>query len=185
VPPLRKVGVRSPWLPGPLQANLDPLRQTIVIGAIVPALLLGGTTKFIGRPAPPEDTSRPARPAIVQTPPAPVPGASVWMPRPVREQAAPPEDTSRPARPAVVQTPPVPTSQLGASVRWVGVAHPTAVGPPPDPIICGPTQAPITATYLTTAPITATYLTQATLASAGLTTAPLDTDGQTDAPLTC
>jgi hypothetical protein len=88
MPLLRKTGVRSPWLPAPLDAAIvpsaDALRQTIVIGALVPAILLGNVTAFVGRPAPPENVNWPARPAVEQQGPVPVPGAFVWAPSPAR-----------------------------------------------------------------------------------------------------
>lgn len=143
MPILRKSGARSPWLPAPLQANTDPLRQTIVISMVVPLLVVGANAQFVSRPAPPEDVSRPARPAIVQTVPVPLPTTAQWMPsaarlpntdplHPPALQADPPdatlaqpnttvvgrlprpEDTAWPARPATVQGAPVPVP--GASV---------------------------------------------------------------------
>jgi hypothetical protein len=75
---LRKTGVRSPFLPGPiLSPDLNPLRATIVIGAIVPALLLGGNTQPIGRLPRAEDPTGPSRPAALVQQPIPIPGANV------------------------------------------------------------------------------------------------------------
>jgi hypothetical protein len=105
MPPLRKTGVRFPWLPGPiLSPNIDPLRSTIVIGAIVPALLLGGIAQPTGWPARVPNVD-PLRPTIVQAPPVPLPqalGASVWMPTPARLP------NTDPLRPTAATWPPVP-----------------------------------------------------------------------------
>jgi hypothetical protein len=136
MPLLRKAGIRSPWQPGPLDVGVAPaadaLRQTIVIGAIVPALLLGGNTEFIGRPAPPEDIQWPARPAVDQQGSVPVPGANVlFVGRPQRV-----EDVQWPARPIVeLQVPPVPVS--GAST-WMPYPVREQVAAQPDRI--APTQ---------------------------------------------
>lgn len=119
MPLLRKAGIRSPWQPGPLQANTDPLRQAVVIGALVPSLLLGSNTRFIGRPAPPEDVAWPARPLIEQQGQQLIPGAAAWMPYPVREGQAAPPDRLAPTQ--LVLAPPAPLP--GAFVRQPSAAR--------------------------------------------------------------
>lgn len=131
MPLLRKTGIRTPWLPAPLQGGVDPLRQVLVIGALVPSLLLGGNAQAIGRPAPPEDVSRAARLAIVLSVPAPPPSAVSWLPRPLPSGEVI-------VRAAGVQTPAVPLPSANvwapASARepnalWA--ARPLLVAQPP------------------------------------------------------
>lgn len=82
MPLLRKTGVRSAWLPGPLQGSIERVRPALVVAALAPAILLGGTTAWTGQPARVPNTTPPAAPARVVQQPVPVPGASVWTPTP-------------------------------------------------------------------------------------------------------
>jgi hypothetical protein len=99
MPVLRKTGIRSPFLSSPLAGGITvpSFRQAILIGALVPSLLLGGNTQFVGRPlltsaAP--DTSRPAQQIIVQVPPVPTANALnasvAYLTRPSAPSAAEP-----------------------------------------------------------------------------------------------
>jgi len=116
MPVLRKTGIRFPFLSGPLAGGITipSFRQAIVIGALVPSLLLGDNTQFVGRPllisaAP--DTSRPAQPTVVQTPPVPIPnalnGSAVHLTRPSAPSAAQPH--LAPTQTTVAQ-PPIPNA---------------------------------------------------------------------------
>lgn len=113
---LRKTGVRAPFLPGPLlSANTDPLRSVLVIGALAPALILGGRTQWIGQAARPEDPNWPARPAIVRTVPPPIPGGSaIFIGFPHLE---PPE--RGPSSQVAVGAQPIPS----AAALFVGYPH--------------------------------------------------------------
>lgn len=116
MPVLSKTGIRSPFLSGPLAGGITvpSLRQAILIGALVPSLLLGGNTQFVGRPlltsaAP--DTSRPAQQIIVQVPPVPTANALnasvAYLTRPSAPSAAEPH--LAPTQTTVAQ-PPVPSA---------------------------------------------------------------------------
>lgn len=122
MPLLRKTGVRSPWQPQPLQAPIEMLRPMVLVSAIVPAVLLGGNTSFVGRPAISENVNWPARPAEVVQIDRPLPGASaIWLSRPLFE-VPPATDRVNPTSLIPGQQPiPAAQVQLGSPARLPNV----------------------------------------------------------------
>src|SRR5437868_6423919 len=141
MPLLRKTGVRSPWLPAPLQESLERVRPALVVVAAMPALLFGGNVQVIGRLPRDEDTTRPARPVIVVQQPVPPPGAFVWAPRPLDPGVVAQPDRLSPLVPQVNQ-PPLPgaSSIILGMVPRIPNTNPAArpmvvVADPPDPML--------------------------------------------------
>lgn len=89
----------------PLQETLERVRPALVIAAIVPAVLLGGTAQPTSRLPRDEDTSRPARPMLLQQQAVPVPGAIVIQTYAPRDEVVVQPDHTWPIAPIVGQQP--------------------------------------------------------------------------------
>lgn len=138
MPLLRKTGVRSPWMPAPLQGALERVRPALVVAAIAPAVLLGGNAQFIGQAARPEDTQWPARPAVLVQQPVPIPGAFVWQPAPARAPNSDPLHApllvADPPDPTLAQPSALPIGRLSRPEDAQWPARPIAVQGVPVPV---------------------------------------------------
>jgi hypothetical protein len=106
----------SLWKPEAARApNVDPLRPPIVQDAPPDATLAHPDTTWAGRLPRDEDTTRPARPAIVQGVPVPIPGAALWLPTPAHETPVAPTERIAVAPVTILGQQPVP----GANAIWV------------------------------------------------------------------
>ncbi len=83
MPLVRKTGIRSPWLPAPMQAAIGYVRPVTIVTAVIPSSIFAGNVQVVSRLARIEDTTRLARGSVViigQQPIYPI-GSNVWVNR--------------------------------------------------------------------------------------------------------
>lgn len=137
------------WAPQVLRtANTDPLRPVRLQATPPDATLVHTHTLLIGRLARDEDTSRPARPASVMGPRAPLPGGSVVPFSAPRDPLLVHADRLSPTS-VVCGQPPVP----GANATVIGRIARTPLDRPALPLLAiGQQPVPIGQTFMARAP---------------------------------